>query len=137
MAVSGVAEDFRGAFRRLFFLLVLVSGAAAVHAGGLNECYERLYESLNHVIREPFLAAPASYWYRLSQAHNRDASSLLLSPIEAPMVDLAYGKSHRETTVPPPSGLLSWATLILECSGSAGLVNPMQAYTGSLDHHHL
>ena len=102
MAVSGVAEDFRGAFRRLFFLLVLVSGAAAVHAGGLNECYERLYESLNHVIREPFLAAPASYWYRLSQAHNRDASSLLLSPIEAPMVDLAYGKSHRETTVPPP-----------------------------------
>ena len=92
MAVSEVAEDFRGAFRRLFFLLVLVSGAAAAHASGFNECYELFHESLNHVFREPFLAAPASYWYRLSQAHHLDASSL--SPVEAPMVDLAHGKTH-------------------------------------------
>ena len=98
MAVSEVAEDFRDAFRRLFFLLVLVSTAHA----GLDECFTLFHESLSHVFREPFLAAPASYWYRLSQAHNRDASSSLLSPIEAPMVDLAYGKSRRETTVPPP-----------------------------------
>ena len=88
MAVSEVVEDFRDAFRRLFFLLVLVSTAHA----GLDDCFTLFHESLSHVFREPFLAAPASYWYRLSQAHHLDASSL--SPVEAPMVDLAHGKTH-------------------------------------------
>lgn len=138
MAVSRVAEGSSkgedGAFGRLLFLLLLVCSASA----GINECYELFNESLSYALlrREPFLAAPASYWYRFSSVHHhhhrQDATSMrMMRPMETPMVDYAYG------TLPLCQWVKLGRVLTIMCLGLVSPVSPVQAFTGSLEYPYL
>lgn len=138
MAVSRVAEGSSkgedGAFGRLLFLLLLVCSASA----GINECYELFNESLSYALlrREPFLAAPASYWYRFSPVHHhhhrQDATSMrMMRPMETPMVDYAYG------TLPLCQWVKLGRVLTIMCLGLVSPVSPVQAFTGSLEYPYL
>lgn len=139
MAVSRVAEGSSkgedGAFGRLLFLLLLVCSASA----GINECYELFNESLSYALlrREPFLAAPASYWYRFSPVHHhhhhrQDATSMrMMRPMETPMVDYAYG------TLPLCQWVKLGRVLTIMCLGLVNPVSPVQAFTGSLEYPYL
>ncbi|RYP67176.1 hypothetical protein DL771_007404 [Monosporascus sp. 5C6A] len=120
MAVSQVAEETKGAFGRLLFLLVLVYAASS----GLHECYELLHESLGLVSQGPFLA-PASYWYRLPRTH-RDVDPIK-NPIETPMADFAYGLVNPVSPRQAFTGILEYLPNLD--------VNEASKYRGDPDYH--